>query len=163
MSACPRHIDPRVCMERWAETCWSGWKTVRGLKVSWEGECCGTPESKSSPGCATADTLLSWADWWHTQTFWESEVYWRKCKSHWRKCRPKQGNPWEPHAKRWAWMHADSVSPMGCEWSLLGSGPFGYSARGARIGGRAAFWNQGSLLVKIPSVIWMCSGSPCLL
>lgn len=62
MSVCPRHTDPRVCMERWAETCWSWWKIVRGLKVSWEGECCGTPDSKSSTGCTTADTLLSWAE-----------------------------------------------------------------------------------------------------
>ena len=76
--------------------------------------------------CISHTALLS-RKWWHTQTFWESEVYWRKC-------RPKQGNPWESHGERLGWVDVDSVIPVHCEWSLLGSGPFGYSALGARMG-----------------------------
>lgn len=57
-------------------------------------------------------------------------------------------------------LYVDSVSPVG-HW--VASPGFqtpsvypSYRAVGAMMGQRSAFWNQSSLLVKIPSFTWMC-------
>ena len=53
-------------------------------------------------------------------------------------------------------MDVDSISPVRCEWSLLGSGPFGYSALGARMGEelpsetRALFLLRSQLYLNVP-------------
>ena len=145
MSVCPRHVDPRACLERRAETCWSWWKIMRGLKVSWEEECYGTPDSKSSSGvlhqphCSLEQKVMAYTNFLGKWSILE-------------KVQAQTGKPmgisrWEIRVGG-CWFHQPCalwvVSPG--FWTLW------LQCSGCQDGGRAAFWNQGSLLVKVPAL-----------
>lgn len=148
-------------METWAETFRSRWKIVRSLKVPWEEECYGTPDSAKYWVYYIKHSVPSRRKWWHPRSFWESEAYWRKCKSHTpAQTRESMGSSWweirVDGCRFWQPCGWWVASPRFQTPSVYRS----YSALGAMTGERFAFWNHSFLLVKIPSFTWMC---PCSL